>query len=54
MLEQIGDFVSTVGFPVAVAGFLLWKMNGKLERLTSVIEKLIETLNRHAEEKEEE
>ena len=44
---QIGSFISNVGFPIAVAVFVLYKLNGKLEgindglhKLTSAVEKL--------------
>jgi len=50
MMQEIGQFISTVGFPVAVASYLLWRMNGKMDRLTQAIHKLI----KHLEESEEE
>ena len=47
MLQEIAEFIQAVGFPVAVAGFLLWRMNGKLDRLTRAIEALRQTMERH-------
>jgi hypothetical protein len=41
MLNEIGQFISTVGFPIAVASYFIWRMNGKIDRLTNAIEKLI-------------
>lgn len=38
VLQEAGRFVSTVGFPVAVASFFLWRMNGKLGRLATAVE----------------
>ena len=39
-MNDIAQFISTVGFPVAVAAFLLWRMNGKLEAMTSALRDL--------------
>lgn len=40
-MHEVGEFISTVGFPVAVAGFLLWRLNGKMDRLTNAIYSLL-------------
>ncbi len=39
-MDDIAQFISTVGFPVAVASFLLWRMNGKLDGMTSALRDL--------------
>lgn len=39
-MEDIAQFISTVGFPVAVASFLLWRMNGKLDGMTKALRDL--------------
>jgi hypothetical protein len=49
MLDEIATFIQTVGFPVAVASFFIFRMNGKLDRLTKAIEKLTELMDRHQE-----
>lgn len=41
MLNEIGQFISAVGFPIAVASYFIWRMNGKLDRLTRAIERLL-------------
>ena len=51
MLQELGDFISAVGFPITVAAFVLFRMNGKFDKLRKSIDKLIEALERHAEEK---
>ena len=40
------DLFSKVGFPVAVAGFVLIRLNGKLERLTAALTAFSERLDR--------
>lgn len=40
VLEDIGNLVAQVGFPVAVAGFLLWRLNGKVESMTKALDAL--------------
>ena len=52
-MQEFGDLISQVGFPVVVAAFVLIRMNGKFDKLRESIDRLIETLNRHAKEKEE-
>jgi len=47
-LEQIGELVKDVGFPVAVATFVLVRLNGKMDRLTEALYKLIEKLEQQA------
>lgn len=41
MLEEVGDFIGNVGFPVAVATFVLWRLNGKLDRLTKSLDRFL-------------
>ena len=36
-MEEYLKLVSYYGFPVVVAGYLLWRMNSKLERLCEAI-----------------
>ena len=36
-LEALGTFIQTVGFPVVVALFVLWRLNGKMEVLASAL-----------------
>ena len=45
-LNDIGKFVSTVGFPVAVAGYLLVRLNGKFDRLAHAVEQNTEALHK--------
>lgn len=42
----IGQFVAQLGFPVAVAVFVLVRLNGKLERLTEAMVRLEERMLR--------
>lgn len=49
MLQEIGDLVATLGFPIVVALFVLVRMNGKFDRLRDSIDRLIQTLDRHRE-----
>ena len=51
-MDDLGRFISTVGFPVAVATFLLIRMNGKVDRLVDAINKLTDHL-RHLEDTRE-
>lgn len=39
MTEWI-DVVAKLGFPVAVAGFVLFRLNGKFDRLTTALGEL--------------
>lgn len=41
-MDAIIYAVSQIGFPIVVAMFVLYRMNGKLERLASAMEKLCE------------
>jgi len=36
-LDPVGRFISTVGFPITVALFVLVRLNGKLARLDHLI-----------------
>lgn len=53
MLDDIGRFISTVGFPVAVATFVLVRMNGKLDRLIKALDRLTHIMNQHRTKREE-
>ncbi len=39
-LQKVGEFISRVGFPIAVAGYLLFRMDWLLKDLTGAINKL--------------
>ena len=39
--------IQTIGFPVAVAGFVLYRLNGKFDRLIETITALRETILAH-------
>jgi hypothetical protein len=43
-LEVFVDVVSRVGFPIAVAAFVLVRLNGKMDRLTDALHKVAEQL----------
>jgi len=43
-LEVFIDIVSRVGFPIAVAAFVLVRLNGKMDRLTDALHKVAEQL----------
>jgi hypothetical protein len=38
------DLISNLGFPIVVAGFLLWKLDKTLKELTKAINKAMEVL----------
>lgn len=45
-MSDVIAFVKEVGFPIAVAVFVLWRLNGRIERLTVAVVKLTERLER--------
>ena len=49
MFEDFITLIKEVGFPIAVASFVLFRMNGKLDRLTKAIEALTRLMERHRE-----
>ena len=51
MMQDIGALIGDLGFPIVIATFVLFRMNGKFDRLRASIDKLIETMERHAEER---
>lgn len=51
MFEDFITLIKEVGFPIAVASFVLFRLNGKLDRLTQAIAKLIDRMERHQEDK---
>jgi hypothetical protein len=51
MFEDFITLVKEVGFPIAVASFVLFRLNGKLDRLTNAIEKLMHRMEQHQEDK---
>lgn len=53
MLNEIANFIKEVGFPVAVASFVLFRLNGKLDRLTQALHKIIELVERSQQQQEE-
>ena len=50
MLEDFVTIVKEVGFPIAVASFDLFRLNGKLDRLTEALHKLVALIERSQEE----
>jgi hypothetical protein len=38
--EMIKDFISTLGFPIFVAVWMLWRDSKRMEKLTEVIKEL--------------
>lgn len=46
-MEDIIGIIANVGFPIAVAAYLLIRIEVKLDKLTSSIEKLSNVLNQH-------
>lgn len=46
-MSEFLDAVSIVGFPVVVAAYVLIRLNGKIERLTTAIQSLERVLNQH-------
>lgn len=49
MFEDFITLIKEVGFPIAVASFVLFRMNGKLDRLTKAIENLTRLMERDRE-----
>jgi YvrJ-like protein len=39
-LKDISDLIRELGFPVAVAGFVLWRLEMRLKELTTAITEL--------------
>lgn len=39
-LAEVGDFIGSVGFPIAVAAWLLWRIDPLLRRLLAALELL--------------
>ena len=48
-MEDVIAVIERVGFPVVVAGFVLFRLNGKFDRLRESIEELTRTLDRHSD-----
>lgn len=46
MYKEIINLITNVGFPIVVAIYLLIRMENKIEKLTSIIEKLANKLNK--------
>ena len=42
-MSELVDWISNQGFAIAVAGYLLIRLEQKMDRLIDLIEKLIET-----------
>ena len=42
-MEYVKDMISTVGFPIAVAAFLLVRIEKKLDQLNNTLISLMET-----------
>lgn len=43
-IEVFGAWISSVGFPIAVAAFVLIRLNGSLDKLRDELQKLRELL----------
>ena len=43
---EIGDLIGSLGFPIVVAGFLLFRMEKKISALTEAINRWAEELRR--------
>lgn len=52
MIDEFVTLIKEVGFPIAVASFVLFRMNGKLDRLTKAIEKLTQRMEHHQEKED--
>lgn len=46
-MQEVAGFIKEVGFPIAVAAFVLVKMNGKLDTLAKSMDDLRRTMERH-------
>lgn len=46
-MQEVADFIKEVGFPIAVAAFVLVRMNGKLDKLAKSMDSLRNTMERH-------
>jgi len=44
IIDTVASFISVVGFPIAVSVFVLWKLNGKLGKLTDSVLALDKTI----------
>ena len=47
-MEDAANFIKEVGFPVAVASFVLFRMNGKFDRLAKSIDRLANLIAWHS------
>lgn len=43
-MDQLGELIKDVGFPIAVAAWVLVRLNGKMDRLSDALHSLIDTL----------
>ena len=50
-MGELIEFIERLGFPIAVAAFVLFRMNGKFDRLRESIDKLIRSLDRHTDDR---
>ena len=44
-MNELVDMISNIGFPIAISLYLLIRIEGKLESLTSSINNLSQTIN---------
>lgn len=50
---ELVDIIRDVGFPIAVAAFVLVRLNGKMDRLTTAITSLSSTMERYIDHQEQ-
>lgn len=43
-VRLVGAFIKDIGFPVAVAAYVLFRLDGRMDELTKAIRQLIVTL----------
>ena len=44
-LNQVTDFIKNVGFPIAIAFFLLWRLDTTIEKLTTALTHINNNMN---------
>ncbi len=52
-MQEVVDAIKELGFPVVVACFVLFRMNGKFDKLRESIDKLIHTLEKQHKDLED-
>jgi hypothetical protein len=44
-LKTFSEFIQSVGFPIAVAAFVLVRLNGKLQKLVEAVDRLTDRID---------